>query len=456
MLGIVHWKYKHIRKDKRTKFAGEIRNDRKIIKRTLDKHNANCDSYGQLVLKNIFDVPKSKMFQYYSEMLIVIEPNEMLKCYYNYDNSKHKLKHITERVNVLDKVFPVYYTLEKEYYMLIKRNIVYKQEINEQVEYKKQQRLSSRYYKMSGDSLWKGMYLNTKGNESNCVVNTSSDYKLSNNMNNDDIKRDSIVDMRNIINEIERNEHTKQTHADMFNRRESKLKQYKNAYLRKVSKMFTVNKRNDELLKQYFLRNKQIGDKQHQHDHNKQTTNKLKELCILNSAPCKDNNPKLIPTISQTISHFNKPKYKSVKTFLDIKKERNAYTLKKSNKQLITQYIFYKNNKCINNTVKHTKRCYSSNEANALSNTKIPKLLPNKHRQRHIQSSRDTLIPRYTLFTSTTPHKSKQTKQSSSHSKYNTLSTVSKGSSTIHLSPIQQQQHFVLPFKTVNKFNNIF
>ena len=129
MLGIVHWKYKHIRKDKRTKFAGETRNNKKIMKRTLGKHNANCDSYGQLVLKNIFDFPKSKMFQYYSEMLIVIEPNEMLKCYYGYDTSKHKLKHITERV---DKVFPVYYTLQKEYYMLIKRNIVHKQEINEQ------------------------------------------------------------------------------------------------------------------------------------------------------------------------------------------------------------------------------------------------------------------------------------------------------------------------------------
>jgi hypothetical protein len=453
MLGIVHWKYKHIRKDKRTKFAGEIRNNKKIMKRTLGKHNANCDSYGQLVLKNIFDVPKSKMFQYYSEMLIVIEPNEMLKCYYGYDTTKQKLKHITEKLCALDKVFPVYYTLQKEYYMLIKRNIVHKQEINEQVEYEKQQRLSSRYYKISGDSLWKGMYLNTKGNDSNYVVNTSN-YKVTNNIKNNGIKRDSIIDMRNIINEIERNEHTKQTHADMFNRRESKLKQYKNAYIRKVSKMFTVNKRNDELLKQYFLRNKQSGEKPHQHEH-KQNNNKLKELCILNSAPCKDNNPKLITTTSQTISHFNKPKYKSVKTFLDIKKERNAYTLKKSNKQLITQYIFYKNNKCINNSIKPTKRCYSSNEANALSNTKIPKLLP-KHRQRHIQSSRDSLIPRYTLFTTTTPHKSKQTKQSSSHSKYNTLSTVSKGSCTIHLSPIQQQQHKVFPFKTVNKFNNIF
>ena len=452
MLGIVHWKYELKRKDEPTKFKGEIRNNTKIIRRTLGKHNTNCDSYGQFVLKNIFDVPKSKMFQYYSEMLIIIEPNELLKCYYSYDNSKQKLKLITTRVSTLNKVFPVYYTLQKEYYTLIKRNIDHKREMAEQLEQQRQQRLSSRNCKSSSDSLWKGMYLSTKGNDSNCVIYTS-DYDM-NNMKNSGIKRDSIVDMRNIINEIERNEHSKQTHVDMFNRRESKLKQYKNAYMRKVSKMFTVNKRNDELLRQYFLRNKQSAQIQYQNEH-KQNNNKVKELCAINSLPYKDKNPKLIATTSQTISHCNKTKYKSVKTFLDIKKERNAYTLNKSNKQLITQYIFYKNNKCNNktNNTKPSKRCYSSNEANALSNTKIPKLLP-KYRQRHIQSSRDTLIPRYTLFTTTTPHKCKPTKQSTSHSKYNTLSTVSKGNSTIHLSPIQQ--HKVIPFKTVTKFNNIF
>ena len=457
MLGIVQRKYKHTRKDKRTKFAPALRNNNKIISSTLGKHNSTCDSYGRLMLKNILDVPKSKMFQYYSEMLIIIEPNELLKCYYAYDSSKYELKFITQIVSRLNKVFPVYYTLQKEYYALITRNIAQKREMAEQMEQQKHQRLSSRNCKNNDESLWKGMYLTTKDGDSN-YVNTSQLYVS---IRNSDIKRDSIVDMRNIINEIERNEHNKQIHADMFNRRESKLKQYKNAYMRRVSKMFTVNKRNDELLKRYFLRNKQTAQMQQDHKQNITSNNKAKELCVINSLSCKgNNNTKLLTSTTQKAFHHNKTKYKSVKTFIDIKKERNAYTLNKSNKQLITQYIFYKNNKCINNATNtgSSKRCYSSNEANALSSTKIPKLhqhsLP-KQRRRGFQSSRDTLIPRYTLFTATTPHKHTATQQSASHSKYNTLSTVSRGSNTIRLSPIQHQ-HKAFPFNTANKFNNMF
>ena len=222
-----------------------------ISKLLCKKYYINPISYQKNIIKNIIYDDRTRIVALFKEQLIINDTSEYMKRYYNKRESFIRLNKYFQFYEEFSKLFPNYIVLNEAKYIYKnihkKQKIIYLQQNNSNSKIKKNHKTKN---KLKNNKIFSSeVYESIEKNSDNL---NSTIFGIHNSEKNND-KKDSILQIKEIINKIENYELSFENKEIQINSFNNKQNIYKGKNINNIK-----NNKNNIIINNYYYNNNSI------------------------------------------------------------------------------------------------------------------------------------------------------------------------------------------------------